>query len=206
MAAIIVASAPRPTRIVTPSTSTSIIPTSGLDLHRRALRSRPRAGADAPTSTTAGTNFTSSEFPAAASLSWQRQPNNCCGDNPWRRATAQTESPLATVSATIRALSSLLHFRRRPAPVKTSSRRTGSVIALCTVSILSLTVKTRSQTRRSAHHPEGGCKTPLTIRHHFFNEELIYLHLLKIVADLCHRLLLSSLVFEVGHSGSRLFR
>src|ERR1700724_2867771 len=76
--------------------------------------------------------------------------------------TAQTESPLATISATIRALSSSLHFRRRPAPVKTSSRRTGSVIALRTVSILSPTVKTKPQTRRSAHHPEGGRKTPLT--------------------------------------------
>ena len=34
-----------------------------------------------------------------------------------------------------------------PAPVKTSSRRTGSVIAVCTVSILSLTVETEPQTR-----------------------------------------------------------
>src|SRR6185437_12687179 len=76
-------------------------------------------------------------------------------------------TPPATVSATIRALSSSLHFRRRPAPVKTSSRRTGSVIALRTVSILSLTVKTKPKTRRSAHHPKGGSKTPLTVHWHF---------------------------------------
>jgi len=44
------------------------------------------------------------------------------GDNPCRRATAETDSPLATISATIRALSSSLHVRRRPAPVNTSSR------------------------------------------------------------------------------------
>ena len=73
--------------------------------------------------------------------------------SPCRRATAETESPLATISATIRALSSSLHVRRRPAPVKTSSRRTGLVIALSTVSILSLTVKTKtadSQIRTSS--------------------------------------------------------
>src|SRR5437868_14931613 len=67
------------------------------------------------------------------------------------------------ISATIRALSSWLHFRRRPVPVKTSSRRTGSVIAICSVSILSLTVKTKPKTRRSAHHLKGGRKTPLTL-------------------------------------------
>src|SRR3979490_3037070 len=162
MAAIICTSAPRPTHIVTPSPSTSIVPTSGSDLHRNAWRRWRRAGARATASTTAGTNCNSSASEAAASLRWRRQPNNCCGVNPWRRATAQTESPLATISATIRALSPLLHFRLRPAPVKTSSRRTGSVIAICSVSILSLTVKTEPQTRRSPHHLEGGRKTPLT--------------------------------------------
>jgi hypothetical protein len=59
-------------------------------------------------------------------------------------------------------LSSLRHLRRRPAPVNTSSRRTGSAIALWSVSILSPTVKTRPQTRRSGHHPEGDRGTPLT--------------------------------------------
>jgi hypothetical protein len=58
--------------------------------------------------------------------------------------TAQTESP--TVSATIRALSSSLQRRRRPLPVNTSSRRAGSVIALCSLSILSLTIQNGPQT------------------------------------------------------------
>jgi hypothetical protein len=40
--------------------------------------------------------------------------------NPRRRATSHTESPLAIISATIRALSSLLHFRR-PMPCSTAS-------------------------------------------------------------------------------------
>ena len=56
------------------------------------------------------------------SRNWRRQPNNCCGDNPCRLATPETDSPLVTISATIRALSSSLNDRRRPAPVKTSSR------------------------------------------------------------------------------------
>lgn len=50
---------------------------------------------------------------------------NCSGDNPWRRVTAQTELPPVAISATIRALSSSRHVRRRPAPVNTSNRRTG---------------------------------------------------------------------------------
>lgn len=53
---------------------------------------------------------------------------------------------------------------RRRRLQNTSSRRTDSVIALCSVSILSPTVKTRPQTRRSAHHPEGESGTSLTIR------------------------------------------
>src|ERR1700681_3670141 len=42
-------------------------------------------------------------------------------------ARYRAESPI--VSATIRAVSSALHRRRRPLPVNTSSRRAGSVIA-----------------------------------------------------------------------------
>ena len=67
--AIIVGSAPRPARIVMPSTSISMIPASALALQRIALRSRPRADAGTTASTTAGTNCTSaaSEGPPAAS-------------------------------------------------------------------------------------------------------------------------------------------
>jgi hypothetical protein len=79
----------------------------------------------------------------------RRQPNNCCDESSRRRATAEIESQPATTSATIRALSSAVHVRRGPAPVNTSTRRIGLVIASPTVSVRSLTVKTRPQTRRS---------------------------------------------------------
>jgi hypothetical protein len=46
-------------------------------------------------------------------------------------------------------LSSSRRVRRQPEPMNTSSQRTGSVIAFYSVSILSLTVQTRPQTRRS---------------------------------------------------------
>ncbi|MGY3695431.1 hypothetical protein ACVIGA_005511 [Bradyrhizobium sp. USDA 3240] len=62
--AIIVVSAPRPARIVMPSTSISMIPASqrrarvsALALQRTALRSRSTAGAGTAASTTAGTNL-----------------------------------------------------------------------------------------------------------------------------------------------------
>src|ERR1700687_633633 len=144
-------SAPRPTRTITPPISTSIVPAPGSALHCWALRWRRTADAGEATSTTAGTHCSPSpsESPARDSRICRRQPNNCCGDNPCRLATPETESPLVTISATIRALSSLLHERRRPEPVKTSTRRAGSVIALCTVSILSLAVRPN---RRLADH------------------------------------------------------
>jgi hypothetical protein len=41
---------------------------------------------------------------------------------------AQIVSPLVTLSAKIRALSSTLQVRRRPAPVNTSMRRAGTRI------------------------------------------------------------------------------
>ena len=120
---------------------------------------------DGATSRIAGTNWSSLVRESAVwdACNSRRQPTNCCGESPCHRATAEAESPLAMISATIRALSSALHVRRRPAPVNTSSRRTGLVIALSTVSILSLTVYRNHQTRRSGHHQEGDLGTPLTI-------------------------------------------
>jgi hypothetical protein len=107
-------------------------------------------------STTAGTS-NGSDRVASGSRACRLHPKSCCGDNPCRRATAQTDSPLVTVSATIRALSSALHARRRPAPVKTSS-------ALCSVSILSPTVKWTPQTHRTARPAKGGSATALTLQ------------------------------------------
>src|SRR4029077_9301678 len=97
-------SAPRPTRTVTPSISTSIVPAPGSALHCGTLRRRRTADADEATSTTAGTNCSPS---ASEGLNWdwrnwRRHPNNCCGDKPCRLATPETESPLVMISPTIR--------------------------------------------------------------------------------------------------------
>src|SRR5215472_12927151 len=58
--------------------------------------------------------------------SWRiarRQPNTCCEQICHRRATADTRAPGTSVSATIRAFSSADQRRRRPGPVRTSTRR-----------------------------------------------------------------------------------
>src|SRR6516165_8174462 len=58
--------------------------------------------------------------------SWRiarRQPNTCCEQICHRRATSDTRAPGASVSATIRAFSSADQRRRRPGPVRTSTRR-----------------------------------------------------------------------------------
>jgi hypothetical protein len=60
----------------------------------------------------------------------RRQLNSCCGVKPCRRATAQIDSSPSWLSAMIRAFCSAVHDRRRPVPVKTSSRRTGSGLHL----------------------------------------------------------------------------
>src|ERR1700722_11003645 len=53
----------------------------------------------------------------------RRQPNTCCEQTCHRRATSDTRAPGSRVSATIRALSSADQRRRRPGPVRTSTRR-----------------------------------------------------------------------------------
>ena len=164
MAAIVLASAPRPTRIVTPSTSTSIIPTWGsvasqafappakrgrhcVHIHHcrhklQFFRFRMR-----------GRSFSQLTAPARP---------HCCGDKgvtPHRRGP---NSPLAPVSATIRALSSLLHFRRRPAPVKTSSRRTGSGASTTHCVHSKLNGQNQTANSQNSTSPESGRKTSLT--------------------------------------------
>ena len=79
-------------------------------------------------SMTTGANtarFSHAAFPTRG-RPFRRHPNNCCGVNPCLRATADTVSPVSYVSETIRAFCSELQRLRRPAPVNTSSRRTGS--------------------------------------------------------------------------------
>ena len=64
--------------------------------------------------------------PATLGKSWRiarRQPNTCCEQTCQRRATSDTRAPGIRVSATIRAFSSADQRRRRPGPVRTSTRR-----------------------------------------------------------------------------------
>ncbi|MGX1428754.1 hypothetical protein AB7M59_009248 [Bradyrhizobium elkanii] len=114
MAAIIATSAPRPTRIVTPSASISMppasqrrAPTSGLALRRAILRSWPTVTAGTMASTTAGTNGGSSAIGLGNRRACRRQVNTCCGVGPCRRAISETTAPGTSVSSTIRALSFL---------------------------------------------------------------------------------------------------
>ncbi len=80
-----------------------------------------------PVSTSTGANVTRrSPLAAPCRSACRRQPNNCCGVSPCRRATADTVSPPRQLSATISAFCSAVQARRRPVPVNTSSRRTGS--------------------------------------------------------------------------------
>jgi hypothetical protein len=62
--------------------------------------------------------------PRSALRPSRRQPNNCWGVSPCRRATTDTAAPASSLSATIRALSSTVQRRRPPPPVITSMRRT----------------------------------------------------------------------------------
>jgi hypothetical protein len=62
-------------------------------------------------STITGANAKPLSLPAASARrrAARRHPNNCCGVNPCRRATAHTDSPLSPISATIRAFCSAVH-------------------------------------------------------------------------------------------------
>ena len=75
---------------------------------------------------TAGTNGGASILASALRRASRRQANNCWGVRPWRRATWQARTPSSKLSATIDAFSPAFQLRRRPAPVKISTRRAGA--------------------------------------------------------------------------------
>jgi hypothetical protein len=77
-------------RLVTPSASISMPPTSGLALRRAVLRSWPTATAGTMASTTAGTNGGSSAIGVGNRRACRRQVNICCGVSPCRRAISET--------------------------------------------------------------------------------------------------------------------
>jgi hypothetical protein len=98
----------------------------------------------------------------------RRRPNNCCGVKPCRRATADTVSLPSQLSAMICAFCSAVHARRRPAPVKTSTRRTVSGLDLCRSSVSDMCPTPlkcqRADTAPSRPNKVRGGKTPLTLR------------------------------------------
>src|ERR1700761_2996898 len=64
--------------------------------------------------------------PGTLGKSWRiarRQPKTCCEQICQRRATSDTRAPGTRVSSTIRAFSSADQRRRRPGPVRISTRR-----------------------------------------------------------------------------------
>lgn len=96
-----------------------------------------------------------------------RQRKICAGVRPYVRATALTFAPGAMLSATIRALSSALQRRRRPAPVKISTRRAGEVFVLgwsCVSVIVPATRVKGPKTLTSRQPRTGAAKAPLTTK------------------------------------------
>src|SRR6185437_10508689 len=86
-------------------------------------------GAAGTASLTIGTKSGVTGFAVLASMvvmSWRaarRQPKTCCEQTCQRRATSDTRAPGTRVSSTIRAFSSADQRRRRPGPVRISTRR-----------------------------------------------------------------------------------
>src|SRR5262249_25645822 len=115
----------------------------------------------------AGTNAGVSVPSPVSSRAWRRQANNWEVESPCRRAVSLTDCPQVRLSATIRALSSALQDRRRPEPVKTSIRRTGSVIVIVSVIILGLALNApnihRSPTPTAMWGPDSAYRLPVTI-------------------------------------------
>ena len=103
-------------------------------------------------------------------LASRRHANNCWGLSPWRRATSDTLTPSSRLSTTMRALSSLDHRRRRPAPVISSIRRTAVALPSRRSALLSsLRSSVMSKSSLMGRHyattrtlPKCGNERPLT--------------------------------------------
>ncbi len=95
----------------------------------------------------------------------RRQRKICAGVSPYLRATALTFAPGAVLSATIRVLSSALQLRRRPAPVKISTRRAGAALVLGSscVSVIVPAAHVKGHETLTLHHRKTGApKASLT--------------------------------------------
>ena len=95
----------------------------------------------------------------------RRQPNTCCEQTCQRRATSDTRAPGARVSSTIRAFSSADQRRRRPGPVRTSTRRNSPFASSLTSNI---TIARSPLCLGQLNHRPGrslkkGVRAPLTL-------------------------------------------
>src|SRR5215203_834954 len=167
-AAIAFGLAPGPTRTATPLISSSIPLADERPLPLRARGSGRAAGSwSAAAATTAGTNETAS-FPASSGRrASRRHPNSCCGKSPCRRATSDTTAPGASVSSTMRALSSTDHRRRPPKPLMTSIRLSGPLGLSLWSSPDTKRSSTDRQTQPLRPDREGGFRTTLTLKRLF---------------------------------------
>ena len=139
-----------------PGTTRSTAPASSISSdgeERAGATVGPGSGCDI-----AGTIGTKSSRPAAPTRISRRQVKTCCGQTCRRRATSATTAPGFRVSATIRALSSADHFRRRPGPVRTSTRRYPPPFASSLTSTITSARSSQPQADQpySTPAPEGG--------------------------------------------------
>ena len=94
----------------------------------------------------------------------RRQPNTCCGQTCQRRATADTRAPGARVSSTIRDFSSADQRRRRPGPVRSSTRRKPPFASSLTSNItIARSPLLQANPPRLAQTWKEGAGPPLTI-------------------------------------------
>ncbi|WP_458351525.1 amidohydrolase family protein [Methylobacterium amylolyticum] len=92
----------------------------------------------------------------------RRQPNNCCGVSPWRRATTETTAPGQSVSSKTAALASADQIRLPPAPLTSSSRLGSNLRSSPDTCRSSTPLSDGHQHLNPSCHPIGGTQTTLT--------------------------------------------
>jgi hypothetical protein len=119
-------------------------------------------------SLTIGTKLGVVVVPATLGKSWRmvrRQPKTCCEQICQRRATSDTRAPGTRVSATIRAFSSADQRRRRPGPVRTSTRRNALFASSLTSNIWIARSPVPQQNQALPGRPlKKGFRAPLTLK------------------------------------------
>ena len=150
---------PAPTRTVAAPSTISIIPAA---LPGRAVSAGGRASGIVASNIT-GVKVTPPSLPrrwAICLRASRRQPNNCCELQPISpRDSRDLVSALVALGQNPPLFCSGVHARRRPEPVKTSSRRTASGLVFCKSSVCDTCLTRSTQQRRTitlSQHP-GRC-------------------------------------------------